>query len=246
MTNKEKSQATDQKPQTVTSGGDIEPNRISGAARRGRGHSLIELLIVVAMIGIVVSLALPQMIAERRLTRSVAVTREILTQLREARQLAMSQRQAFTFQYDDNTKQISIIDHNCNIGRDLLVDPSYPNYAGSKVIRATPLGSETLVASEMSYGIPTSSELPAGHLAIPTTPLGDGIGMTVLSNQQVNITFQPDGSVIDATGNPVGRALFIYNNKAPKGTASAISIMGASGRVKIWRYNLGANRYADS
>jgi hypothetical protein len=187
------------------------------------------------MIGILVSLALPQMIANRRLSRSVGITREILTQLRQARQLAMSQRQAFTFQYDDVAKRISIIDHNSNPGPTLLIDPAYPNTAGSKVVSATPLA-ETFVASEMSYGIPSG---------LPTAPLGDGIPMTALLSNRLNITFQPDGSVIDATGNPIGRAMFIYNNKAPIGTASAISIMGASGRVKIWRYDSGADLYSD-
>jgi hypothetical protein len=88
----------------------------------------------------------------------------------------------------------------------------------------------------MSYGIPSG---------LPTAPLGDGIPMTALLSNRLNITFQPDGSVIDATGNPIGRAMFIYNNKAPIGTASAISIMGASGRVKIWRYDSGADLYSD-
>jgi hypothetical protein len=148
----------------------------------------------------------------------------------------MSQRQAFTFQYDDVTKQISIIDHNSNVGPNLLVDPSYPNTAGSKVVSTTPLASEGFQSSEISYGI------PAG---LPTAALGDGISTTALSNNQLNITFQPDGSVIDGTGNPAGRALFIYNSKAAKATASAISIMGASGRVKIWRYDSSANLYVD-
>jgi prepilin-type N-terminal cleavage/methylation domain-containing protein len=78
------------------------------------GHSLIEMLIVVALIGVLSSLVLPQLVAERRLSRSVGVTREILTQLRYARQLAMSRRQSVTFQYDDPTKQIRIINHNNN------------------------------------------------------------------------------------------------------------------------------------
>ena len=108
-------------------------------ARANRGHSLLEMLIVVALIGVLSSLALPQLIVQRRLTRSVGITREILTQLRQTRQLAMSQRQAFTFQYDNVTKEISIIDHNSNPGGSLLIDPSYPNTAGSVVISSAPL-----------------------------------------------------------------------------------------------------------
>jgi prepilin-type N-terminal cleavage/methylation domain-containing protein len=214
---------------------DANDRRTIAGAGSCSGHSLIELLIVLALIGAVTSFALPQLVAERRLSRSVGITREILTQLRHTRQLAMSQRQAFTFQYDDATKQISIIDHNDNPGGPMLLDPSYPNTTNSRVVSATPLA-EASVSSEISYGI------PAG---LPNGALGDGIALTPLVNNQLNITFQPDGSVIDPAGDPQGCAMFIYNDRAPEGTASAISIMGASGRVKIWRYSAGVSLYTD-
>lgn len=200
-----------------------------------RGHSLVELLMVVALIGAVTSFALPQLLAQRRLSRSIGITREILTQLRETRQLAMSQRQAFTFQYDNATKQISIIDHNANPGPATLINGSYPNTAGTQIVLRTPLA-DSATSAEIAYGIPSG---------VPTGALGDGIAMTPLFNNQLNITFQPDGSVVDAAGDPEGRAMFIHNLRAPQGTASAISIMGASGRVKIWRYSASANNYTD-
>ncbi|MBC8032385.1 MAG: prepilin-type N-terminal cleavage/methylation domain-containing protein [Pyrinomonadaceae bacterium] len=200
------------------------------------GYSIIETLIVVALIGVLSALAVPQLIAERRLSRSIGVTREILSQLRQARQLAMSQRQAITFQYDNATKQILIIDHNSNVGPLLLTDPSYPNTAGRVIVSTTPLATGGLDSSEITIGIPTG---------VPNAPLGDGISMTALTNNQLNVTFQPDGSVIDLNGNPTGTALFIYNNRAARGTAAAISVVGASGRIKIWRYDSNANAYAE-
>lgn len=215
------------------------PGRKTVAGRRScNGHSLVELLLVVALVGAVTSIALPQLLAQRRLSRSIGVTREILTQLRETRQLAMSQRQAFTFQYDNVTKQISIIDHNDNPGPATLINGSYATTASTQIVSRT-LIADPATSAEITYGIPT---VPPG---LPSA-LGDKIAMTPLdSNNQINITFQPDGSVVDAAGDPEGRAMFIHNIRAPQGTASAISIMGASGRVKIWRYKASANSYAD-
>jgi prepilin-type N-terminal cleavage/methylation domain-containing protein len=226
---------TNQTLHPLTHPDDNDLRRAVARAHSGSGHSLIELLIVLALIGAVTSFALPQLVAERRLSRSVGITREILTQLRHTRQLAMSQRQAFTFQYDDVTKQISIIDHNDNPGAATLINGSYPNTANTRVVSAIPLA-EASISSEISYGI------PAG---LPNGALGDGIALTPLVNNQLNITFQPDGSVIDPTGDPQSCAMFIYNDRAPEGTASAISIMGASGRVKIWRYSAGVSLYTD-
>jgi len=212
------------------------PGRSVEATVAPNGYSLIETLIVVALIGVLSALAIPQLLAERRLSRSIGITREVLSQLRHARQLAMSERQAITFQYDNTTKQISIIDHNNNIGPLLLTDPAYPNNPGRVVLTTVSLGTGGLNATEIRAGIPP---------AVPNLPLGDGISMTPLVNNQLNVTFQPDGSVVDLNGNPAGTALFLYNSRAARGTASAISVVGASGRIKIWRYDQSVNAYAE-
>lgn len=206
------------------------------------GFSLIEMLVVLVIIGLLSVFAIPQLINQRRLTRSIGITREMMAGMRKARQMAMSQRNAFTFSYDNNTKVITIYDHNNdrsdpNSGKAVLTAGGYPNTAGSIVSSTISLGTEGLVGSDIKYGIPGT--LPPTASA----PLGDGVSMSALdANSRLNITFQRDGSVINSTGTASDRVpqdwgLYIYNEQAPAATASAISVLGASGRVKIWRYN---------
>jgi len=76
--------------------------------------------------------------------------------------------------------------------------------------------------------------------------LDDGNTLTALSGSGlVNITFQPDGTVIDNTGSFTTATLFFYNNQIPTQTASAISILGSAGRIKIWRYSTSAGKFAE-
>jgi prepilin-type N-terminal cleavage/methylation domain-containing protein len=214
--------------------------------RSEHGFSLIEVLIVLTLAGVLTAVAIPQMISQRRLTRSAAVTREILTQLRYTRQLAMSQRRAFTFQYDDGTKQINIIGPIPAGTAALSAGAGYPNNAGSAVVLGIALTHDGLSVAELTYGIPTTSTgLPSGAPTIPTGALGDGVSKTALVSSKINFTFQPDGSVIDANGVPLDQAMFIFNNNAAQASASAISVLGATGRVKVWRYDVNANKYAE-
>jgi Tfp pilus assembly protein FimT len=196
---------------------------------------MIELVMVAALIGISTAIAIPQLAGQRRLLRSAAVPREILTQLRYARQQAMSQRQSFTFQYNNTTKQIVVIDNNAS-GTAVLNDGNYPNNSGSVVVVTSSLATEGLTSSEISYGIPTG---------YPTSALGDGVSRTNLTSAKVNVTFQPDGSVIDASGNPLDRGLFFYNSRIPAQTSAAISVLGSAGRIKLWRYDPGTNTYIE-
>jgi hypothetical protein len=155
----------------------------------------------------------------------------------------MSRRQAFTFQYDHTNQRIQVIGP-IPIGAAALADASYPNNTGSSVMLTLPITG--LSATDLSEGIPTTSTgLPAGAPTIPTGPLGDGVSRTTLSSGRLNITFQPDGSVIDSTGAPSNKGLFFFNNKAAQHTATAISVIGASGRIKIWRYTTNGNKYAE-
>jgi Tfp pilus assembly protein FimT len=208
------------------------------------GRTIIEVLIVVIIGALMTSFAIPQMLASRRLQRSTVLAREVLAQLRFTRQQAMSQRQAFTFQYDNSTKTIKIFDHQNNNngnpaclmpGTQVLTTLNYPNTACSVTALTVPLAS-TVPASEITYGVPSG---------ISNSNLGDGSTLTALSGTVVNITFQPDGTVMDSSKNYVNKSLYFYNSVVPTQTATAISVLGAAGRVKVWRYSTSASKYSE-
>lgn len=210
------------------------------------GRSVIETLIVIAISSLLAAIAVPQIISARRLIRSAALPREVAAQLRFARQQAMSQRQAVTFQYDNSTKQIKIFDHNnnnnatagCNMaGTAVLTATNYPNTACSTNVLTVPLGaSGGLPASEITFGVPTT---------ITNTTLGDNTTPTALTGTVLNVTFQPNGTVIDAADNFASQTLFFYNSQAAQQTAAAISVLGPSGRIKVWRYDTSASKFAE-
>src|SRR5436190_14173176 len=153
----------------------------------------------------------------------------------------MPQHEAITFQYNDSTKTVKIFDHNntnnanssCLIpGVAVLSMTGYPNASCTTTITTVPMAGGAVPAADLLDGVPSGV----------TSSLGDTTSLTALSGGVINITFQSDGTVVDALGNYVNRAMFLYNRQAAKETAAALSVLGAAGRVKVWRYNASANQ----
>jgi Tfp pilus assembly protein FimT len=204
--------------------------------RGAGGFSMVETLTVVAILMAMLAITVPQLISSRRLIRSSSIPREIMSQLRLARQQAMSQRRAITFHYDDSAKSVRLVNHGANSAGTVITGGTNPMTAGSSVMMDVPLTSSGVPASEISYGIPSG---------LPTGQLGDKTSLTSLTSSKLSVTFQPDGTVVNSSGAPVDFALFFYNPKAPSQTAVAVSVLGSAGRVKSWRFNQNANKYSE-
>src|SRR5580765_1758624 len=123
--------------------------------KKEAGRSIIETMMVVTIAGILISVAVPQMISARRLLRASSMAREIASQMRFARQQAMTQRQSFTFQYDNSTKTVKIFDHNnnnnassgCNLtGVQILSASGYPNTSCTTLVAAIPMATGTFAS----------------------------------------------------------------------------------------------------
>lgn len=192
-------------------------------SKKQNGFGLVEIIIVVLVIAIIVVLALPTIISSRRQVRFSGVQKQVTSALREARQEAMEQKTVVTFHYDDTNK--SIILWGGGFGKQ-----------GDSRNRTIPVATEGAQPNDVVYGLPSGA---------PVSDLGDGTNITSLSSNAVDITFQSDGSVMDASNHAQNKALFFYCPQNPADTAFAVSVLGAGGRTKLWRYNRQANVYAE-
>jgi prepilin-type N-terminal cleavage/methylation domain-containing protein len=197
--------------------------QIKKKINRDKGFSVVELIIVLLIISILIVIALPQIMTSRRLLRFSGLQRQVSVTLRDARQEAMSQRTPITVRYDDVNKRT-------------LVYGGKFGAVGTQSNMIVNFANEGLVESEIVYGKPAGA---------PLTALGDGSNIETLVGGRADITFQADGAVVDASNNPQNKALFFYDAKNPTGLAFAISVLGAGGRVKIWKYSSGVNSYVE-
>lgn len=211
------------------------------------GFSVAELLVVCAIIAVASAIALPKLLGTSQLVSTAGIPRELIAHLRYARQLAMGQRSVVTCRYDDATKQITIINHN---ETGITFNPLTNSMAllPNIVAASTDVVPDTTVERFSLPKLGVASDditlgRPSGALA---AALGDGVQMvTDVPNSIINITFQPDGSVVDALGQPLARSLFIYNKKIEPNAAFAISVLGTTGRIKLWRYDSYAKIYVE-
>ena len=139
-----------------------------------------ELLVVMIIIAIIGVIAIPQIIGARRAFRFSGMQRQIAATLTEARQQAITQRRAITFQYKNSSREV------------IVYGGGYGSLNDSKN-KIEQLSGAGVSPAEIIYG------RPAG---VPTGPLGDGTILTSLKNDVTEVTFQPDGTVLNAAGRP--------------------------------------------
>lgn len=191
--------------------------------KKQKGFSLPELLVVMLIVAILCVLALPQINASRRAFRFAGLQRQLAATLTEARQQAMSQRRAITLRYKNSAKEV------------IIYGGSFGTLDDSKN-KIEELYGSGIDKNDIKYGRPPG---------VSSAALDDKTNLTALGGGVVEVTFQPDGSVLDGAGNPENKALFFYHNTYRKQMAFAISVLGAGGRVKIWRYSQGVNKYVE-
>lgn len=196
------------------------------------GFSMIELLIVVAIIVVMGAVSLPYVYSYRNLYKSEEQAFRIMDLMREASQRALNQRRTVRVEIDTTANALHIIDDNGDDPHTLVKSVPIESAA---VLRVDVNPSGVPRPNPPGYNLAVFAEDETGHL--------EGAA-TVIGNDVWAINFQSDGSVLNEGGLPISATLFIFPaTSATSDVASdtrqirAITMYGGSGAVKYWKYN---------
>jgi prepilin-type N-terminal cleavage/methylation domain-containing protein len=183
----------------------LDRNRRTTAANRAGGFSLIELMVVVAVIAILGGMIVPisaGMIARAKADGASVVA---LTWLEAARNRAVAERRNFEVTFDTATNRI-------------------------KVERVEPDATKTPV---IDYQLEDQLEYMR-FAGADDTPDLFGQGSDVDFDGPTPHMFTSDGSFMDANGDPSNGTIFMGKPGQPE-TGRAITILGVNGVIRVWK-----------
>ncbi|HSS97356.1 MAG TPA: type II secretion system protein [Terriglobales bacterium] len=195
------------------------------SARKMRGFSVIEMMIVVAIMMIVMGTAFIQIAPALKNSKSETALQTTLGQMRRAHELAVDRRTVYRVSF--NTPRTIQLDQ-------VNIDPA-------TLAKTFVLQSKIDLPSDMSFTI--ASGIPTASTKVPE---GYGNGTVAIDFDRdyaaggTEVYFQRDGRALDAS-NRINNGLVYMCRTSDYTSCKAVSLVGATGRSKGWRLNPAGN-----
>ena len=206
-------------------------NRLLQAGKAESGFSLIELMIVLALIAVLSAISLPYIYNYKKLYKSEDQALKVIDVMRETAQLAITRRRTMRFEIDFTANAILVIDEN----------GAQPDTQ----IKRIPL--ELLRDVRMDV-IPATIAKPNPPNYTDIVPAVDAVGhfvgaANVIGNTVWVARFRSDGSVVNNANIPINANIYSWPPITPgsttarnKGEIRAITLFGGTGAIRYWKY----------
>jgi hypothetical protein len=198
------------------------------------GFSTIELMITMLILLVVVGMAVVQLQPTLQQIQANAGMDEVKSTLRQARELAISDRRTIVVQFlnaaastacppDGNT-------FNCIALTQMVVTPGTPPAPATQSLAASPFLVFPIESRVQLLSFSGEPDTPDGFIGGSPTPPNGLYFASTAGAPPSGMAFQSDGTFTDGNGNPINVSVFIGEAGIPT-SARAITVLGNTGRV---------------
>ena len=204
---------------------------VNRRARRQAGFSLLELVIMMVIIAIVIGFAVIAINSLIPGIRANQATQQVVSTLREARMLAMSQNRVVRLQFTSNNR----IETRAQVAgcTDLMDALCWEALTGITQTPSTTLehGFQFFRRASLAVDTPDGLGPPIAHIVFGGTPVDPGAPRTFM--------FTADGFLAQVPNaeDPMNGTIFIgLPDSNDDNLTRAVTILGTTGRIRSWQW----------
>jgi len=181
------------------------------------GYNLVELMVVVGIMGVLSAITVVQTGPARTNAKGDAAMRIVLSQMNQAREMAIGQRRYIRVVFDTAKNQMSVVREDTTVATTTLSTIGFEGGVQFTLI--------AMVDTPDGYGSTTSTSFTSTNGTFPSAT-----GSTSVAK------FTPDGTLVDWNGRTTNGTVFIAVPTVSTSTR-AVTVLGSTGRVRGYRWD---------